>query len=456
QQLEDGNRMLSALHAAAAAASQSLDLNRVLKAVIEKITDVFGFHTTQVHIYDPRRGELVLRGSNDGNADAGRSVRSFRLGQGIVGRVAATGKPLIFEDIQTDVRYDELSHSKRGGRRGHRFFGVFPIRGKHQNLGTLACTGVEPRHLTPSEVTLIEALTDQLAVAIDNSQLYDELKQKVDELERANKVKDEFLSVMSHELRTPLNVVIGYAGLLREGMLGATSPEQNKALDKLVSRTSDLLSMITSILYAASIDANEVRVEQDQFALGEFLDDVKRGYAGRPGKPVEIDWDYAADLPVVFSDRDKVKCILQNLIGNAIKFTDVGRVTVSARAAHTERVDGGRNGSGRASARWMEFKVSDTGIGIAEEKLPVIFEKFRQADSSETRQYGGVGLGLYIAKRFAELLGGKISVETALGRGSTFTVKLPCRQAFDLTTMEVRGADAAHRVAEENGNWVKA
>jgi GAF domain-containing protein len=457
KQLEDGNRMLAALHAAAAAASQSLDLDRVLKAVIEKITEIFGFYTTEVHIYDAARGELVLGGYFD--SDAGRSVRSFRLGQGIVGRVAATGESLVFDDIRTDARYDELSHSKRGGRQGHRFFGVFPIRGKLQNLGTLACTGIEPRHLTPSEITLIEALADQLAVAIENSQLVDELKHKVDELERANKVKDEFLSVMSHELRTPLNVVIGYAGLLREGMLGATSPEQNKALDKLVTRTSDLLSMITSILYAASIDANEVRVERDQFALGEFLDDIKRGYASRISKPIELVWDYAPDLPVVFSDRDKVKCILQNLIGNAIKFTDAGRVTVSARAQQAGRADETQTGGALASALWMEFNVSDTGIGIAAEKLPVIFEKFRQADSSETRPYGGVGLGLYIAKCFAELLGGKIAVETAFGRGSTFTVKLPCRYAFDLTTIELRGGEAAcggQAPLKENDIWVKA
>lgn len=459
QQLADSNRMLSALHAAAAAVSRSLDLDHVLRAAIEKVNDIFRLDAVRIHIYDQESDALVLRASLESGARNTNARQAFRRGEGVTGAVAESGEPLIFEDAQSDPRYPAFSKKRSAKARGYRFMAVFPIKGKRRVLGTLSCIATEARRLTPSEITLIEALTDQLAVAIENSQLYDELRQKVDELQRANKVKDEFLSVMSHELRTPLNVVIGYAGLLREGMLGATSPEQNKALDKLVSRTTDLLSMITSILYAASIDANEVRVEQDQFALGEFLDDVKRGCVARVRKPVELQWDYAADLPVVFSDRDKMKCILENLIGNAIKFTEAGRVTVVARAAEAEPPDGTAKDGALASTLWMDFKVSDNGIGIAEEKLSVIFEKFCQADSSETRQHGGVGLGLYIAKRFAELLGGKITVETALGRGSTFTVTLPCRYAFDLTTIASRGADAARRgqaAADENGNWVKA
>jgi GAF domain-containing protein len=458
QQLEDSNRMLSALHAAAAAVSRSLDLDRVLKAAIEKVNDIFRLDAVRIHIYDKESDVLVLRASLESGARDASARQAFRRGEGVTGAVAESGEPLIFEDAQSDPRYPTFSKKRSAAARGYRFMGIFPIKGKRRVLGTLSCIAADARRLTASEITLIEALADQLAVAIENSQLYDELKQKVAELQRANKVKDEFLSVMSHELRTPLNVVIGYAGLLREGMLGVTSPEQNKALDKLVSRTSDLLSMITSILYAASIDANEVRVEKDQFALGEFLDDVKRGYVGRLGKPVELEWDYAPDLPVVFSDRDKVKCIVRNLIGNAIKFTNAGRVTVSARALQAKRSEPARRANAPAAV-WMEFTVSDTGIGIAEEKLPIIFDKFRQADSSETRQYGGVGLGLYIAKRFAELLGGNITVETALGRGSTFTVKLPCRNNFDLTTIEVSGADAARRLEAppaENDSWMKA
>jgi two-component system chemotaxis sensor kinase CheA len=129
---------------------------------------------------------------------------------------------------------------------------------------------------------------------------------------------------------------------------------------------------------------------------------------------------------MMMSDRDKLKTILQNLINNAVKFTEKGQVAISARLTEGAKQSAGGDRLPAAPVRrWVEFKVADTGVGITDEKLPVIFEKFRQADSSETRLYGGVGLGLYIAKSFTELLGGKIEVETEEGKGSTFTVKIP-------------------------------
>jgi signal transduction histidine kinase len=315
-------------------------------------------------------------------------------------------------------------------------FAVFPIKGKIKTLGTLACTGHEPRKLTVGETQLLEAMTDQIAVAIENGELYAQLEQKVEELVQANKVKDEFLSVMSHELRTPLNVVMGYAAMVKDEMLGGVNPEQKKALVKVISRSSDLLNMITSILHATSIEAKEVRVLNTEFALTDLFDELKRIYDISLIKPIELEWDYPG-LPQVFLDRDKVRVVLEKLIDNATKFTETGGVTIAARLSEN-RKQNPENG-GRASPLpdpakgwlfleppWLEVKVSDTGVGIAEEKLPIIFDKFRQADSSETRRYGGVGLGLYIAKHFTELLGGKIDVETKEGTGSVFTLRLPC------------------------------
>ncbi len=428
-QLQETNRMLAALHGVAAAASQSFDLDRVLKVTIEKITELFRFDATQVHIYNEHTDELVLGAFFESEPNRFTSVQSFRRGHGVVGKVAESGTPLIFEDVQIDPLYQRLTRTRVSDRFGYHFFAAFPVRGKRKILGTVACSGAALRKLAPSEIQLLESMTDQIAVAIENNQLYEQLKQKVEELERANKIKDEFLSVMSHELRTPLNVVIGYAGLIREGMLGETNPDQNKALDKLVSRTNDLLGMIVSMLNATSIEANEIRIESSDFALSELLDEIKTGCERSLAKPLKINWVYAADLPVIASDRDKLKSILQNLINNAVKFTESGQVTIS-----TTLMENGKQISAsvkpeerrQSALRWVELKVADTGVGIAKEKLPIIFEKFRQADSSETRPYGGIGLGLYIAKNFTELLGGRIELETEVGKGSTFTVKLPC------------------------------
>lgn len=440
-QLQETNRMLSGLHAVAAAASQSLDLDRVLHSAIEKITDIFAFDATQIHIFNDRTDELFLRAAFERDPNHFASVQSFRRGQGIVGKVAESGNPLIFEDVQNDPVYRQFSRNKISGQSGYRLFAVFPIRGKLRNLGTLACTGMEPRKLNPGEIQLLEAMADQIAVAIENGELYEQLRQKIEELQQANKVKDEFLSVMSHELRTPLNVVMGYTAMIKDEMLGSVNTEQRRALEKVITRSNDLLNMITSILYATSIEAKEVRVQNTRFALPDLLDEIKRFYESSLSKSITLNWDYPSDMPLLTLDRDKVRVVLQKIIDNATKFTERGRIAISARVkeggrrappkglADQPRAETGKMEDGEESLSphaFLEVKVEDTGVGIAKEKLPIIFEKFRQADSSETRRFSGVGLGLYIAKHFTELMGGKIEVETEEGKGSIFTVRVPC------------------------------
>jgi GAF domain-containing protein len=422
-QLQETNRMLSGLHAVSAAVSQSLDLDRVLHSAIEKITDIFAFDATQIHIFNDRTDELVLRSAFERDPNRFATAKSFRRGQGIVGKVAESGNSLIFEDVQNDPVYRQFSRSKILGQSGYRFFAVFPIKGKLKNLGALACSGIDARKLNPGEIQLLEAMADQIAVAIGNGELYEQLRQKIEELQQANKVKDEFLSVMSHELRTPLNIVMGYTAMIKDEMLGTVNLEQKKALEKVILRSSELLNMITSILYATSIEAKEVRVQNSQFALSDLLDELRKSYKFSLTKPITLKWDCPSDLPALTSDREKLRFVLQKIIDNATKFTETGGVTISAGLRESSLRDAKAPPVAR---RWIEIKVADTGVGIAKEKLPVIFEKFRQADSTETRRYGGVGLGLYIAKQFMDLIGGKIEVDTEEGKGSIFTVKVPC------------------------------
>ncbi|MBI2538633.1 MAG: hypothetical protein HYW04_02400, partial [Deltaproteobacteria bacterium] len=163
----------------------------------------------------------------------------------------------------------------------------------------------------------------------------------------------------------------------------------------------------------------------------DLLDDLKSSYAIPLGKELSLIWDCPFDLPVIHADGEKLKHILQNLVNNAIKFTDRGTVTISARyldgAGMRETGAGNPEGNGRNGL--VQFKVADTGVGIAKEHLSLIFERFQQVDSSETRLHGGVGIGLYIVKKFTEMLGGKIGVESEVGKGSTFTVTIPCEQS---------------------------
>ena len=443
--LTERNRMLSALHEMAVTASQSLDLERVLHAAIEKINDIFRFDATRIHLADQQSGELVLRASLENDPERFTVARSFTKGQGIVGKAAVSGKSFIFEDTTSDPLFQQLSRSTVSDQYGYRFFAVLPINSREINLGTLACVGTAPRKLNSGELQLLEALTGQLAVAIDNSNLYEKvlqnvqnLEQKTTELQVANKVKDDFLAVISHELRTPLNVIMGYTTLLHDGTLGNVEPAQFNALKKVQHQSRSLLKMVDSILDVPLLESRHQPIDRGEVSLDTLLADVRADCAAPARKDLTLVWDCTPDLPVIKTDAKKLKRIIDNLIDNAVKFTDHGRITVSARVcAPTSNgsVRGRRHpspaatdASDRMRENWIELKVTDTGVGISSEALSHVFDKFYQVDSSATREFGGMGLGLFIAKEFTELLGGSIEAESAVGKGSTFTIKIPCEQ----------------------------
>lgn len=253
-------------------------------------------------------------------------------------------------------------------------------------------------------------LTDLRETAEDLQKSYDQLKAQAAELERSNKAKDEFLNVVSHELRTPLSLISGYAEMIRTGMMGAISAEQQRGLVKIKRYTLELLDIVNSILETTQVEAGATRLLHGEVSVSKFLDGIKLIYDMPSDKDVTLKWEYRADLPVVHTDVVKLKSILVNLINNAIKFTESGQVLISAR--HLPE-----NGT-------IEFKVTDTGVGIPRDAIPFIFDKFHQADGSQTRAYGGVGLGLHIVKKYSELLGATIEVESVENAGSTFTLTL--------------------------------
>jgi len=260
---------------------------------------------------------------------------------------------------------------------------------------------------------------EQMRRAEEQARLYEQIKRLVDELtvsrdelQKANRTKDEFLSVMSHELRTPLSVITGYTGMLKDKMLGEINPEEERALEAIIRRSVDLSVMINNIFKATKLATEADKVESHEVSLEGLLNNLRSHYDVPLNKQLTLIWDQTSSLPVVRTDGAKLKDILQNLIDNALKFTEKGHVTVSARYF--------------PETNTAEFKVSDTGIGVPKEAMPMIFDVFRQVDSSETRVYGGVGLGLYLVKKFTEMLGGKLKVESEPGKGSTFTVTIPC------------------------------
>jgi signal transduction histidine kinase len=254
----------------------------------------------------------------------------------------------------------------------------------------------------PRQERLLRSIAQQAAMALENARL-------VDSLRAASRLKSEFIGTMSHELRSPLNVVIGYVDLLLDGEMGPVSAEQHETLERVRQHALQLLELIKETLDVNRLEAGRLPLDVETFTVGAFIDDLKSSVPAEWLKPgVVLRWQVGAPLLAMRSDRGKLKKVVRNLIQNALKFTDHGAVVTSVASA---------NG-------WLELAVSDTGIGIAADEIPIIFEMFRQVDGSMTRRHGGVGLGLYIVKQLVRALGGDISVTSRPGSGSTFRVRI--------------------------------
>ena len=266
----------------------------------------------------------------------------------------------------------------------------------------------------PAEtLDLLRAFATQSALAIQNARLFREVEEKSRELEAASRHKSEFLANMSHELRTPLNAIIGFSEVLLERMFGEINPKQAEYLDDILASGRHLLSLINDILDLSKIEAGRLELDLAPFDLPVTLENaltLVRERASRHG--IALDLAVDGRLGPSVGDERKVKQIVLNLLSNAVKFTPAGgRVGLRATPA------GGA----------VEISVSDTGIGIAPEDQGAIFEEFRQVGTGSSSKHEGTGLGLTLARKFVELHGGRIWVQSEAGKGSTFTFTLPVR-----------------------------
>ena len=286
-----------------------------------------------------------------------------------------------------------------------------PLMVKENVLGVLSFYARDKRKFTTEEIEFVGRLTNQAAVALYNSQLYERTIKQATALLKANQAKDEFLSVMSHELRTPLNVIMGYVRLLKEKTFGELTDEQLHALTKVDKQSIELLALINAVMEATLLQSDAIVVERHLIDPLEFIESIQSQVAPPAEKLVDLIWHADATVQPVSIDRAKLERILMILIDNAIKFTTQGSIAISANFV--------------SESGGVKFTVADTGIGIPTEFHDSIFEIFHQVDNSGTREYGGLGLGLFIAKQLAVRLGAELRVQSKVGQGSTFTLTVP-------------------------------
>jgi signal transduction histidine kinase/DNA-binding response OmpR family regulator len=269
-------------------------------------------------------------------------------------------------------------------------------------------------------IDLLQTFATQSVLAIQNARLFHEIEQKSRQLEIASRHKSEFLANMSHELRTPLNAIIGFSEVLTERLFGDLNDKQAEYLEDILGSGRHLLSLINDILDLSKVEAGRMELELDMFSLAEALDNgltMVRERASRQGLLLSLDLD--PRIGPIEADERKIKQVIFNLLSNAVKFTpDRGRVDVVARL-----VDGA-----------VRVAVRDTGRGIAPEDKERIFEEFQQATGSNGAAREGTGLGLALARRFVELHGGRLWVDSTVGIGSTFTFSIPTHAATELPT----------------------
>jgi signal transduction histidine kinase len=255
-----------------------------------------------------------------------------------------------------------------------------------------------------------------MVIAIDKSDR--ELTIAKEAAEDSSRAKSQFIANMSHELRTPLNAIIGYSEMLKDELNELETEDISSDLAKINAAGRHLLGLINDVLDLSKIESGKMEIYNETFDIQKVLKEVvvtiKILLEQRNN---QFKFECEANIGLMYSDVTKIRQVLFNLLSNASKFTENGTISLQVKKQWIKEVE------------WVSFAITDTGIGISREQQKKLFKAFSQVDASTTRKYGGTGLGLLITKRFTEMLGGKVSIESELGKGTTFVVQFPTKMA---------------------------
>ena len=400
---------LRALGEVSQAVNSTLDLQEVLNTIVSKAVQLSDTDAGAIYDYDETRKEFGQRSTYgmDDDLIAAFKERRIRIGDPGIGQAARERVPLQIADLQKEPPSDSLEVVVRAG---YRAVLIVPLLGADRIVGALLVRRKRPGEFSKQTIDVLQTFAAQSVLAIQNARLFQEIGEKSRQLEVASQHKSQFLANMSHELRTPLNAILGYTELILDEIYGETPEKMRSVLERVQRNGKHLLGLINDVLDLSKIEAGQFTLTLVEYSVKDVVHNVFSAVESLANeKKLALRVEMPKNLPVGRGDERRLTQVLLNLVGNAIKFTDEGEVSVKASA---------NNGAYMVS-------VCDTGPGISTADQGKLFQDFQQADNSATKKKGGTGLGLAISRRIIEMHGGRIWVESSLGHGSTFAFTVP-------------------------------
>ena len=411
QELAQSVEELKALSEVSQVVGSSLDLDKVLGSIVRHAVLFSEADCGVMFRYDDEEQVFVLRTDYGASREFVEALRHTRLQKGdqsAMGQAALTGEMVQIADLYEVPDYP----LKCVVDEGFRALLAVPLLREDKLFGGLVVQRRKAGMFPERGVNLLQTFAAQSLIAIRNAGLFKEIEEKGRQLARADKHKSEFLANMSHELRTPLNAILGYTELILDRIYGEVPEQIDDVLKRLEKNGRHLLSLINDVLDLSKIEAGRFKLSLNDYSMVELIQTVSASVeALAEEKNLAMRLNLAEDLPIGKGDDQRLAQVLLNLLGNAIKFTEEGEIVVGAEV----------------SGHSFLVSVSDTGTGISEEDLLIVFKEFQQVDGSSTKTKGGTGLGLSISKKIIEMHGGRIWVTSEIDKGSTFYFSLPIR-----------------------------
>ncbi len=404
QQEKRQTRQLSLINEVSKKAVSTLNIAELCQHVVESINDEFEDTHIVLMLNEEDNGKLHIQ-AHDGPFGKYLSNRKY-FDDGIVSKAVKSDKAIFINNVKNESDYKEIVPDVRSEL-------VVLIEKKDKLLGVLNLVSSKVNYFDEKDLTMMKMIADQVAMGIINARLYESEKESKEIAQSANRAKSEFLANMSHEIRTPMNSIIGFSDLLLQENLSGDLVDFIRTI-KL--NGEGLLEIINQILDLAKVETGRMEVDNQEFDLEKLVDNVTQLL--RP-KVLDKGLTFKLNktpqhLPIISADSLKIRQIMVNLIGNAIKFTEEGKIELDVIIKQKKK-----------NKAKLLINVKDTGIGIKPEKKGLIFESFTQVDASITRRFGGTGLGLSLCKQMIDLLNGEIWLESEVGKGSTFSFSIP-------------------------------